>query len=127
MGPRVSRRAAELFAENRYTDYLYLHGLGVEMTEAMAEFWHRRVRAELGIDADDAPTVEGLLKQGYRGERFSFGYSACPDLEAQKPLGDLLDISRIGVEVSEEFQLHPEQSTSALILHHPEAAYFNAR
>jgi 5-methyltetrahydrofolate--homocysteine methyltransferase len=127
MGPRVSRRAAELFAENRYTDYLYLHGLGVEMTEAMAEFWHRRVRAELGIDADDAPTVEGLLKQGYRGERFSFGYSACPDLEAQRPLADLLDISRIGVEVSEEFQLHPEQSTSALILHHPEAAYFNAR
>ncbi len=127
MGPRVSERAAELFAADRYTDYLYLHGLGVEMAEGMAEYWHRRVRQELGIAGEDADTLEELFRQGYRGSRYSFGYAACPDLEAQKPLADLLDIGRIGVEVSEEFQLHPEQTTSALIVHHPEAKYFNAR
>jgi len=127
MGPRVSARAGELFAEDRYTDYLYLHGLGVEMAEAMAEYWHRRIRQELGIAGADADTPEGLFKQGYQGSRYSFGYAACPDLEAQKPLADLLGLERIGVEVSEEFQLHPEQSTSALIVHHPEAKYFNAR
>jgi 5-methyltetrahydrofolate--homocysteine methyltransferase len=127
MGPRVSHRAAELFAADRYTDYLYLHGLGVELAEALAEYWHRRVRIELGLAGEDADSLEALFRQGYRGSRYSFGYAACPDLEAQKPLADLLDISRIGVEVSEEFQLHPEQSTSALIVHHPEAKYFNAR
>jgi len=127
MGARVTARAGELFAADRYTEYLYLHGLGVEMAEALAEYWHARIRAELGIGGDDADTPEGLFKQGYRGSRYSFGYAACPDLEAQKPLADLLDIGRIGVEVSEEFQLHPEQSTSALIVHHPEAKYFNAR
>ncbi len=127
MGPRVSARAQELFAADAYTDYLYLHGLGVEMAEAMAEYWHRRVRQELGIAGEDAGTVEALFRQGYRGSRYSFGYAACPDLEAQKPLADLLDIGRIGVEVSESFQLHPEQTTSALIVHHPAAKYFNAR
>jgi 5-methyltetrahydrofolate--homocysteine methyltransferase len=127
MGPRVAERAAELFAADRYTDYLYLHGLGVEMAEALAEYWHARIRRELGIDADDASTVEGLFKQGYQGSRYSFGYAACPNLESRKPLFDLLDARRIGVELSEEFQLHPEQSTDALIVHHPEAKYFNAR
>jgi 5-methyltetrahydrofolate--homocysteine methyltransferase len=127
MGPRVAERAAELFAANRYTDYLYLHGLGVEMAEALAEYWHARIRRELRIDDDDADTAEGLFKQGYQGSRYSFGYAACPDLEARKPLFDLLDAARIGVELSEEFQLHPEQSTDALIVHHPEAKYFNAR
>nr|MBA2529322.1 methionine synthase [Euzebyales bacterium] len=127
MGRRVSERAAELFASDRYTRYLYLHGLGVEMAEAMAEYWHARVRAELGIDGDDADTPEGLFRQGYRGSRYSFGYAACPDLEARKPLFDLLDPSRIGLELSEEFQLHPEQSTDAIIVHHPAAKYFNAR
>ncbi|MDQ3703341.1 MAG: methionine synthase, partial [Chloroflexota bacterium] len=127
MGPRVGERAAELFAEDRYTDYLYLHGVGVEMAEALAEYWHRRIRQELGIADADAATPAGLFKQGYQGSRYSFGYAACPDLEAQKPLAELLDIERIGVTVSEEFQLHPEQSTSALIVHHPEAKYFNAR
>jgi 5-methyltetrahydrofolate--homocysteine methyltransferase len=127
MGPRVSARAAELFAADRYTDYLYLHGLGVELAEALAEYWHARIRAELGIAGDDAPTPEGLFKQGYRGSRYSFGYAACPDLEQRKPLFDLLDAGRIGLELSEEFQLHPEQSTDALIVHHPEAKYFNAR
>ncbi len=127
MGSRVSEHAAELFAANHYTDYLYLHGLGVEMAEALAEYWHARIRHELGIAQDDADTVEGLFKQGYQGSRYSFGYPACPDLEARRPLYDLLDAGRIGVELSEEFQLHPEQSTDALIVHHPQAKYFNAR
>jgi 5-methyltetrahydrofolate--homocysteine methyltransferase len=127
MGPRVSERAAELFTDDAYTDYLYLHGLGVEMAEALAELWHARIRAELGIDGEDADTPEGLFQQGYRGSRYSFGYAACPDLESRKPLFDLLDAGRIGLELSEEFQLHPEQSTDALIVHHPEANYFNAR
>jgi 5-methyltetrahydrofolate--homocysteine methyltransferase len=127
MGPRVSARAAELFAADRYTHYLYLHGLGVELAEALAEYWHARIRAELGIADDDAPTPEGLFKQGYRGSRYSFGYAACPDLEQRRPLFDLLDAGRVGLELSEEFQLHPEQSTDALIVHHPEAKYFNAR
>jgi 5-methyltetrahydrofolate--homocysteine methyltransferase len=127
MGPRVSERAAELFAADAYTEYLYLHGLGVEMAEALAEMWHKRIRAELAIDGDDAPDPAGLFKQGYRGSRYSFGYAACPDLEARKPLVDLLDAGRIGLELSEEFQLVPEQSTDALIVHHPEATYFNAR
>jgi 5-methyltetrahydrofolate--homocysteine methyltransferase len=127
MGPRVSERAAELFAADRYTEYLYLHGLGVEMAEALAELWHARIRAELGMDGDDADTLEGLFKQGYRGSRYSFGYAACPNLEARKALFELLDAGRIGLQLSEEFQLHPEQSTDALIVHHPEAKYFNAR
>jgi 5-methyltetrahydrofolate--homocysteine methyltransferase len=127
MGPRVSERAQELFAGDAYTDYLYLHGLGVEMAEALAELWHARIRAELGIHGDDADSPEELFKQGYRGSRYSFGYAACPDLEARKPLFELLDAGRIGLELSEEFQLHPEQSTDALIVHHPEAKYFNAR
>jgi 5-methyltetrahydrofolate--homocysteine methyltransferase len=127
MGPRVSERAAALFAEDRYTEYLYLHGLGVEMAEALAELWHARVRQELGISAQDAETPEGLFKLGYQGARYSFGYPACPDLESRKPLYDLLDAGRIGVELSEEFQLHPEQSTDALIVHHPEARYFSVR
>ncbi len=127
MGRRVSERAAELFAADAYTDYLYLHGIGVEMAEALAELVHKRIRAELGIGGDDADDVAGLFKQGYRGSRYSFGYAACPDLESRKPLFDLLDAGRIGLELSEEFQLVPEQSTDALIVHHPEAKYFNAR
>jgi 5-methyltetrahydrofolate--homocysteine methyltransferase len=127
MGRRVSERAAELFAADAYRDYLYLHGLGVEMAEALAELWHKRIREELGIAGDDAPDPAGLFKQGYRGSRYSFGYAACPDLEARKPLVELLDAGRIGLELSEEFQLVPEQSTDALVVHHPEAKYFNAR
>ncbi len=127
MGRRVSERAAELFAADAYTDYLYLHGLGVEMAEALAEMWHARIRTELRIDGDDADTVAELFRQGYQGSRYSFGYAACPNLEDRKPLFDLLDAGRIGLELSEEFQLVPEQSTDALVVHHPEAKYFNAR
>ncbi len=126
MGRRIDEAAGELFAANAYRDYLELHGLSVQLTEALAEYWHTRVRAEWGIGGDDAQDVAGILKQKYRGERFSFGYPACPDLSQQKPLCELLGSERIGVGLSEEFQLDPEQSTSAIIFHHPEAAYFNA-
>ncbi|MGH2727738.1 MAG: vitamin B12 dependent-methionine synthase activation domain-containing protein, partial [Actinomycetota bacterium] len=125
MGSKVSERAAELFEANEYREYLYLHGLGVEMAEALAEFWHKRIREELGIAGDDGATVEALFDQGYRGSRYSFGYPACPNLEDQKQIFDLLDPERIGVTLSEEFQLVPEQSTSAIIVHHPEAKYFS--
>jgi 5-methyltetrahydrofolate--homocysteine methyltransferase len=127
MGSAVSDAAAELFAADRYGEYLKLHGLGVEMAEALAEYWHRRIREEWGFADEDGPNLLGLFRQQYRGGRYSFGYPACPDLEDNVKLAQLLDIARIGVEVSEEFQLHPEQSTSALICHHPRAKYFVAR
>ena len=127
MGTRVSEATGKLFAENAYRDYLELHGLSVQLTEALAEMWHARIRTELGIDVDDAADMDTPIgKQGYRGSRYSFGYPACPDVEQQAVLVDLLDPGQIGVELSEEFQLHPEQSTSAMIVHHPEAKYFNA-
>ena len=127
MGEAASRATAELFASNSYRDYLELHGLSVQLTEALAEYWHARVREELGLSGADAADMESLIaKQGYQGSRYSFGYPACPDLEMQTVLMDLLHPERIGVSLSEEFQLHPEQSTSAIIVHHPEARYFNA-
>ena len=126
MGSTVSDAAAKLFAANNYREYLELHGLSVQLTESLAEHWHARVREELSVKSDDSSDLQGILDQGYRGSRYSFGYPACPDLEQQVQLCELLDPSRIGVELSEEFQLHPEQSTSAIIVHHPEAKYFNA-
>jgi len=126
MGSIVSDAAAKLFAANNYREYLELHGLSVQLTESLAEHWHARVREELSVKSDDSSDLQGILDQGYRGSRYSFGYPACPDLEQQVQLCELLDPSRIGVELSEEFQLHPEQSTSAIIVHHPEAKYFNA-
>jgi 5-methyltetrahydrofolate--homocysteine methyltransferase len=126
MGSTVSDAAAKLFADNNYREYLELHGLSVQLTEALAEHWHARMREELHVKAEDSNDLQGILDQGYRGSRYSFGYPACPDLEQQVQLCELLDPSRIGVELSEEFQLHPEQSTSAIIVHHPEAKYFNA-
>jgi 5-methyltetrahydrofolate--homocysteine methyltransferase len=126
MGSAVSDAAAKLFAENNYREYLELHGLSVQLTEALAEHWHARIREELQVKAEDSADLQGILDQGYRGSRYSFGYPACPDLEQQVQLCELLDPARIGVELSEEFQLHPEQSTSAIIVHHPEAKYFNA-
>ena len=126
MGSTVSEAAAKLFADNNYREYLELHGLSVQLTEALAEHWHARMREELHVKNEDSSELQGILDQGYRGSRYSFGYPACPDLEQQVQLCELLDPSRIGVELSEEFQLHPEQSTSAIIVHHPEAKYFNA-
>lgn len=127
MGSKISEASAELFAKNAYREYLELHGLSVQLTEALAEYWHQRIRQELQIDASDSGDVIGLIDQGYQGSRYSFGYPACPDLEQQQALCHLLEPMRIGVSLSEEFQLHPEQSTSAIIVHHPEAKYFNAR
>ena len=126
MGARVSERCQELFAENRYTDYLLLHGLGVEMAEALAEFWHRRIREELGFANEDGPSLTGLFRQQYRGGRYSWGYPACPDLTDNAKVASLLGADRIGVSVSEGFQLHPEQTTDAIICHHPMAKYFVA-
>jgi 5-methyltetrahydrofolate--homocysteine methyltransferase len=126
MGSRVSERCQELFADNRYHDYLLLHGLGVEMAEALAELWHRRIREELDFADEDGPTLTGLFRQQYRGGRYSWGYPACPDLTDNAKVADLLEASRIGVVVSEGFQLHPEQTTDAIICHHPLAKYFVA-
>ncbi|HVE76890.1 MAG TPA: methionine synthase [Actinomycetota bacterium] len=125
MGRRVSEVAHELFTDDKYTDYLHLHGLSVEMAEALAELWHKRIREELGFGQEDAKTPKALFRQGYRGSRYSFGYPACPNLEDQQQIMKLLDPSRIGVILNEEFQLEPEQSTSAIIAHHPEARYFS--
>ncbi len=126
MGNAVSKATSKLFEENRYREYLELHGMSVQLTEALAEYWHKRVREELSIVKDDSSDVQSILDQGYRGSRYSFGYPACPDLSQQTLIMELLDAQSIGVSLSEEFQLHPEQSTSAIIVHHPEAKYFNA-
>src|SRR5664279_798746 len=126
MGARISEVTADLFARNAYRDYLELHGLSVQLTEALAEYWHKRVREELAVAVDDAADLDAVFRQGYRGSRYSFGYPACPNLEDQVQVVGLLRPERIGVQLSEGFQLHPEQSTSAVIVHHPEAKYFNA-
>ena len=127
MGQAASHATARLFESDSYRDYLELHGLTVQLTEALAEFWHARIREELSVHREDVDNMDTLIaKQGYRGSRYSFGYPACPDLDQQVALMELLRPERIGVELSEEFQLHPEQSTSAIIVHHHEAKYFNA-
>ena len=125
MGQQASDIARQWFEQNKYQDYLYLHGLSVEMAEAMAEYVHKRIRAELGFAAQDAADMHDLLKQSYRGSRFSFGYPACPNVEDQKQLLALLGADRIGVTLSDEFQLEPEQSTSAIVTLHPQANYFS--
>jgi 5-methyltetrahydrofolate--homocysteine methyltransferase len=129
MGQRVSDVAADLFAENKYQEYLMVHGLGVEMAEALAEYWHHRIRTEWGFVDQDGPSLAGLFRQQYRGGRYSWGYPACPDLEDNMTVAGLLDSGRLGIEVSEDtgFQYQPEQTTSALICHHPQAKYFVAR
>ena len=125
MGSKIAEEANRLYKANQYRDYLELHGLSVQLTEALAEFWHSRIRDELGFSSEDPSEVEGLFKLDYRGARYSFGYPACPNLEDRIKLIELLKPERIGVELSEELQLHPEQSTDAMILHHPEAKYFS--
>jgi len=125
MGPRVSEEAKKLFDNNDYTEYLYLHGFGVETAEALAELWHKRIRQELGIGGDDATSIKQLFTQKYRGSRYSFGYPACPDMSDQDILWRLIDPTRIGCELTENWQIDPEQSTSAIVVHHPEAKYFN--
>lgn len=127
VGSRIGGETAKLFEANSYRDYLELHGLSVQLAEALAEYWHARVRSELGFAGDDPADVEDMFALKYRGARFSLGYGACPDLEDRAKIADLLQPERIGVHLSEEFQLHPEQSTDAIVIHHPEAKYFNAR
>jgi 5-methyltetrahydrofolate--homocysteine methyltransferase len=128
MGAKVTDEALRLKDADRYQDYLFLHGLGVEMTEALAELWHRRIREEWGFAEEDGPSLAGLFRQQYRGGRYSWGYPACPDLEDNVTVAELLGARRIGVEVGEDtsFQYHPEQTTSAIICHHPQAKYFVA-
>ncbi|MER7000132.1 methionine synthase [Streptomyces sp. NPDC000410] len=126
VGSRIGEATAELFAADSYRDYLELHGLSVQLAEALAEYWHARVRAELGIDGSDPSAMEGMFRTEYQGCRYSLGYPACPDLEDRAKIAELLRPERIGVQLSEEFQLHPEQSTDAIVIHHPEASYFNA-
>ncbi|NDZ87599.1 methionine synthase, partial [Streptomyces sp. SID10115] len=127
VGSKIGEATAELFAADSYRDYLELHGLSVQLAEALAEYWHARVRAELGFGGEDPADVEDMFALKYRGARFSLGYGACPDLEDRAKIAELLQPERIGVQLSEEFQLHPEQSTDAIVIHHPEAKYFNAR
>jgi len=126
VGARIGDATAELFAKDAYREYLELHGLSVQLAEALAEYWHARVRDELGLAGGDPPDLAGILKVGYQGCRYSFGYPACPNLEDRAKVVRLLAPERIGVTLSEEFQLAPEQSTDALIVHHPEAKYFSA-
>ena len=135
MGNPIAEYANELFAKDAYREYLEVHGVGVQLTEALAEYWHARVRAELVLDegdakgqkvsAEDSDNTEEFFDLKYRGARFSFGYGSCPDMEDRIKLVKLLEPERIGVELSEELQLHPEQSTDAFVLYHPEAKYFN--
>ncbi|MEU6481843.1 methionine synthase [Streptomyces sp. NPDC047017] len=127
VGSRIGEETARLFASDSYRDYLELHGLSVQLAEALAEYWHARVRAELGFAGEDPDAMEDMFALKYRGARFSLGYGACPDLEDRAKIAALLEPERIGVHLSEEFQLHPEQSTDAIVIHHPEAKYFNAR
>ena len=131
VGERVSDFTRSLFEANSYRDYLEAHGLSVQLTEALTEYWHRRIREELRmpdgrpVSADDSANIEDYFRLGYRGARYSLGYGACPDLDDRAKIVELLEPGRIGVKLSEEFQLHPEQSTDAIVVHHPEAKYFN--
>jgi 5-methyltetrahydrofolate--homocysteine methyltransferase len=129
MGAKVSDAAAELFAKNEYQKYLTVHGLGVEMAEALAEYWHHRIRTEWGFVGEDGPNLHGLFRQQYRGGRYSWGYPACPELEDNAKVAELLEAGRIGITVNEDtgWQYQPEQTTSAIICHHPRAKYFVAR
>ena len=127
VGSEVSKRTRDLFEQDEYTEYLYLHGIGVECAEALAEYWHKKMRGELGIDGDDKPTPKELFAQGYRGSRYSFGYPACPEMDMQEILFRLLEPDRIGCTLTESWEIVPEQSTSAIIVHHPQAKYFNAK
>jgi len=125
MGQHISQVTQELFQNNDYQEYLYMHGMGVESAEGLAEMWHKRMRQELGVDAEDASDIRKLFQQHYRGSRYSFGYPACPDMSDQEKLFRLIEPGRIGCELTDNWQIDPEQSTSAVVVHHPQAKYFN--
>ena len=125
IGERASQETQRLFEGGEYTKYLYVHGLSVETAEALAEYHHRKMREELGIAQDDSPHIRDLFHQKYRGSRYSFGYPACPNLEDQTKLFALLHPEEnVGVRLTSGFLLEPEQSTSAIVVHHPAAKYF---
>ena len=124
VGSHATEVEQQLFKANKYTDYLYLHGISVEATEALAEIVHKMIRKDWSLNSEDSADVEGLFRQKYRGSRYSFGYPACPNLEDQEKLFKILPAEKIGIVLSEEFQLVPEQSTSAIVVHHPQAKYF---
>jgi 5-methyltetrahydrofolate--homocysteine methyltransferase len=125
VGHEVTRACNALRADNQYQEYLFLHGLGVEAAEALAEMFHQQMRREWGIAGKDSPQVAKLFKGHYRGRRYSFGYPACPNLEDQAGLFQLIDPTQVGITMTENFLLEPEQSTSAIVFHHPNAKYFN--
>ena len=124
MGHIASEKAHSAYAENQFSEYFFLHGLSTELTEAYAEKMHAEIRRDLGIHARDAQSKRALFSQGYQGSRYSFGYPACPDMELNEPLLKLLQAERIGVSLSESHQMVPEQTTSAIVIHHPQARYF---
>jgi 5-methyltetrahydrofolate--homocysteine methyltransferase len=124
-GAKVDEVTAAMFAADQYRDYMELNGLTMQLTEALAEYWHSRIRSELGFSAQDPTDIAGMFKLDYRGARFSLGYPACPDMEDRRKVVELLKPERVGVELSDELQLHPEQSTDAFVFHHPEAKYFS--
>jgi 5-methyltetrahydrofolate--homocysteine methyltransferase len=127
VGHKATEISRKLFESDKYADYLYFHGLSVETAEALAEYWHKQMREELGIAGEDSKEIRELFQQSYRGSRYSFGYPACPNLEDQAKLFRLLDPARLNISLTEEFQIVPEQSTSAIVVHHPQARYFNVK
>jgi len=125
VGQHTADHARELFQKDQYQDYLYWHGMNVEATEGLAEYIHKRIRSELGFGRDDSRTIADMIKQHYRGSRYSFGYPACPNLHDQEKILELLEAERINVELGDEDQLWPEETTSAIVVHHPAAKYFS--
>ncbi|MDD4101461.1 MAG: dihydropteroate synthase [Kiritimatiellae bacterium] len=123
VGDAIGEAARDLFQADLYHDYLMTHGFGVELTEALAEYWHAVMRRELGIERA-IPLLDGAPAKTYQGARYGFGYAACPDLDAQKTVFELLRPERIGVSLTETMQMVPEHTTAAIIVHHPQARYF---
>jgi 5-methyltetrahydrofolate--homocysteine methyltransferase len=126
MGEKASQYAQELFKADKYSDYLYFHGLAVQMAEALAEWVHARIRRELGFAAEEPGVLRDVLAQRYRGSRYSFGYPACPNVADSRQQLDWLGAGRIGLAMDESDQLSPEQSTTALVALHSKARYFSA-
>jgi 5-methyltetrahydrofolate--homocysteine methyltransferase len=124
MGGQIAEKTRQLYESNQYHDYLMIHAFGVELTDALAEYWHTVMRRELGIAGQEPTEVSGFVTQDYQGSRYGFGYPACPDMEAHKPVFELLKAEALGISLTENMQMTPEFSTSALISHHPQAKYF---